>query len=202
MLLHLFAPQLFWSRIVDLLPSLLTCEPTFSFPFLQSLGFGQTPSFHIFEVPHTAVRSSIPNRTNWILVQFASLSWSGGHLHPFGSPTSPLPSRRVRLLELAASMGGRCDSLASSDAGGAPGASAALPVALRALRPAACLGLAAGIRTRCALLAAGRCKARIQRRSRTHLRRPKLRVGGWWSQGTPTLEVFRGSRPGWGHCKD
>lgn len=200
MLLLLFAPQLFWPRIGDLLPSLLTCEPTVSFPFLQSLGFGQTSSSCIFEVPHTAVRSPIPNRTNWILVQFASLSWSCSRLHPFGSSTSPLHSRLVRLLELVASTGRRL--LASKGPGGAPRASAALPVALRALRPAACLGLAAGSRTRCALLAAGRCKDRIQRRSRTHLRRPKLHVGGWWSQGTPTLEVFRGSRPGWGHCKD
>lgn len=162
MLLHLFAPQLFWPRIVGLPPFLLTCEPTFSFPFLQPLGFGQTPSSRIFEVPHTAVRSSIPNRTNWILVQFASLSWSGSRLHPFGSPTSPLPSCLVRLQELAASKRRRCDSLASSGPGGAPRASAALPVALRALRPAACLGLAAESRTPCALLAARRCKARIQ----------------------------------------
>lgn len=168
-------------------------------PLSPILGFGKTLSSGLFDVPHAAVWSSIPNRSNWILVQFASLSWSGSRLHLFGSPTSPLPSRGVRLLRLAASTGRRCDLLVSSGPGGAPRARAAAPVALRALRPAACLGLATGSRTRCALLAAGRCKARIQRRSRTQLRRPKLRVGGWRSLGTPTLEVFRGSRPGWGH---
>lgn len=119
MLLHLFAPQLFWPRIVGLPPSLRTCEPTFSLPFLQSLGFGQTLSSLIFEVPRAAIRSSIPNRINWILVQFASLSSSGSRLHPFGSPTSPLSSLQMRLLEPAASAGRRCDSLASSGPGGA-----------------------------------------------------------------------------------
>lgn len=107
-LLHLFAPRLFWPRIVGLPPSLRTCEPTFSFPFLQFLSFDKSLSSRVFEVPHTVVRSSIPNRTNWILVQFVSLSWSGNRLHSFGSPTSPLPSRRARL---AASAGWRCDSL-------------------------------------------------------------------------------------------
>lgn len=64
---HLFAPQLFWPRVVGL-PPFLPYAPTFSLPFLQPLGFGQTPSSRICEVSHAAVRSSIPNRTNWILV--------------------------------------------------------------------------------------------------------------------------------------
>ena len=89
-------------------------------PLSPTLGFGQTLSSRILEVPHAAVWSSIPKRSNWILVQFSSRSCSGSRLHPFGSPTSPLPSRGVRLVELEASVGRRCDSPASSGPGGAP----------------------------------------------------------------------------------
>lgn len=177
-------------------------------PFLQSLGFGQILSSCIFRGP-TRRGSVLPNWTDSTSVHFASLSGYGTRPHLFGSLTSSPFSRWVRLLEPAASAGRRCDlpagaSLGStgSGPGGATRASAAAPVALRALRPRRLPGARGRSKTRCARLKAGRCKAGVQQRSKTHPQHPKLRTGGPQSQRTSTLAVFRGLRPGWGHCKD